>query len=130
MCSTPTPAVQGLDCSSTSRFLPEMCARTMEVFPDVAHSLVRRVWRGIYTNSVDGLPLLGWNKENNNIFHLNGLCGHGFMLSGGVGKLAADEVWLKLNGKDESPFFKDDVRARILTNLAVGREMGEGEKLH
>ncbi|GKT22832.1 hypothetical protein ADUPG1_012238 [Aduncisulcus paluster] len=124
MCSTPTPAVQGLDCSSTSRFLPEMCARTMEVFPDVAHSLVRRVWRGIYTNSVDGLPLLGWNKENNNIFHLNGLCGHGFMLSGGVGKLAADEVWLKLNGKDESPFFKDDVRARILTNLAVGREMG------
>jgi sarcosine oxidase subunit beta len=37
----------------------------------------------------DGSPLLGWSQKVDNLFISAGMCGQGFMLGPGIGKLIA-----------------------------------------
>eukprot|EP00767_Chilomastix_cuspidata_P006179 gnl/Chilomastix_cuspidata/650.p1 GENE.gnl/Chilomastix_cuspidata/650~~gnl/Chilomastix_cuspidata/650.p1 ORF type:complete len:1219 (+),score=263.33 gnl/Chilomastix_cuspidata/650:130-3786(+) len=131
-CSTPNPAVPGLGTDETSRFLSGTPKRVVEIFPDAAECSVRRVWRGVYPMTPDGLPLFGWGATDaaGKLFHLNGACGHGFMLAPGSGELAVDCVFDSL-GVD-SGFFNRDVRVSVLDAFDVSRDVfgARGEVLH
>ncbi|MDP3180181.1 MAG: FAD-dependent oxidoreductase, partial [Spirochaetaceae bacterium] len=48
---------------------------------------VRRTWRGAYPMTPDGLPLVGYAREARNLLHLVGMCGQGFMIGPGLGRI-------------------------------------------
>ncbi|MBW6458446.1 MAG: FAD-dependent oxidoreductase, partial [FCB group bacterium] len=47
-------------------------------------------WRGLYPMTPDGFPLIGNNRELENNFLAIGMCGQGFMLGPGLGKIITE----------------------------------------
>lgn len=88
-CITPEPLIVGTDKRETSTFLPQVGARMVRLLPRLKNLRVRRVWRGLYPMTVDGSPLVGWNREVEGLLHATGMCGQGFMLGPGTGELVA-----------------------------------------
>ncbi|MFA6617987.1 MAG: FAD-binding oxidoreductase [Candidatus Neomarinimicrobiota bacterium] len=89
-CITPLPPISGTDRDSTSAFLPQVVKRMIEIYPRLRNLYVRRTWRGLYPMTPDGFPLVGMsNKMENNLLAV-GMCGQGFMLGPGLGKLMAE----------------------------------------
>ena len=88
-CITPEPPIIGHDYHETSGFLPQVCTRMVQLLPRLQYIRVRRVWRGLYPMTGDGLPLVGWNRHVNGLLHAAGMCGQGFMLGPGLGELVA-----------------------------------------
>ena len=62
-CITPQPNLWGTDRRETSRFLPQVSARMVELMPILANLRVRRTWRGMYPMTPDGHPIIGWSHE-------------------------------------------------------------------
>lgn len=89
-CITPYPAKEGFDCDNTSAFLPQVVRRMLSVYPALRHLRVRRTWRGLYPMTPDAFPLIGYNREMENNFLAIGMCGQGFMLGPGLGKIISD----------------------------------------
>ncbi|CAD7942435.1 unnamed protein product [Amoebophrya sp. A25] len=88
--NAPEPRVTGYDTSETSHFLPNLARRLLKLLPDAGDAVeVRRVWRGLYANTADGNPLVGFDPYHQGLFHATGMGGQGFMLGPGVGKLIA-----------------------------------------
>lgn len=79
--------------NETAHFLPKIAKRMIDLVPAVAGLKVRRQWRGLYANTTDGNPLVGFDTQNPNgggyegLYHAVGMGGQGFMLGGGLGKL-------------------------------------------
>jgi sarcosine oxidase subunit beta len=91
-CITPKPQVWGTDSDGTSCFLP-LCARRMvELYPRLAGLRVRRTWRGSYPMTPDGQPIVGYAREAENLLHAVGMCGQGFMLGIGLGRILAELI--------------------------------------
>ncbi len=88
-CITPEPPLVGHDYRETSGFLPQVCARMVGLMPRLKNLRVRRVWRGLYPMTADGVPLVGWNRDVPGLLHAVGMCGQGFMLGPGLGELLA-----------------------------------------
>ncbi len=88
-CITPDPPIIGKDKDETSVFLPQVCARMIQLLPRLKNLRVRRTWRGLYPMTPDGAPLVGWNREVEGLLHTTGMCGQGLMLAPGVAELAA-----------------------------------------
>ena len=88
-CITPEPPLVGHDYRETSGFLPQVCARMVDLMPRLKNLRVRRVWRGLYPMTADGVPLVGWNRDVSGLLHAVGMCGQGFMLGPGLGELLA-----------------------------------------
>jgi len=88
-CITPEPPIVGLDKRETSVFLPQVCARLVQLLPRLKNLRVRRAWRGLYPTTPDGAPLVGWNQELKGLLHVGGMCGQGLMLAPGVSELTA-----------------------------------------
>ncbi len=88
-CITPEPPLVGHDYRETSGFLPQVCARMVDLMPRLKNLRVRRVWRGLYPMTADGVPLVGWNRDASGLLHAVGMCGQGFMLGPGLGELLA-----------------------------------------
>ena len=86
-CITPRPQVWGEDPHNTSGFLPLCSRRMIELYPRLAALKVRRTWRGAYPMTPDGLPLVGYAREARNLLHLAGMCGQGFMIGPGLGRI-------------------------------------------
>jgi sarcosine oxidase, subunit beta len=99
-CITPAPPVLGYDCQETSRFLPQVSRRMVEVMPRLARLRVRRTWRGLYPMSPDGSPLVGWAAEPEGYLMAIGMCGQGFMLGPGLGELLSRLVRGELSEED------------------------------
>lgn len=96
-----------------------------KLLPHIADDLeIRRVWRGLYANTADGNPLVGWDRTFGGLFHAVGMGGQGFMLGPGVGKLVARV--LQAGDKNHSLSEKDEV---ILKEMAPWRNMSGGEEL-
>jgi sarcosine oxidase subunit beta len=88
-CITPDPPIIGTDKGETSIFLPQVSARIVHLLPRLKNLRVRRTWRGLYPNTPDGAPVVGWNRRIRGLLHATGMCGQGLMLGPGTGELVA-----------------------------------------
>lgn len=99
-CITPDPPIVGTDKRETSRFLPQVAARMVDLLPRLKNIRVRRVWRGLYPMTPDGIPILGWNRDVGGLLHATGMCGQGYMLGPGLGEIVARMVTKKVTQSD------------------------------
>jgi sarcosine oxidase subunit beta len=88
-CYTPKELFVGDDRHSLSEFLPIVAARIISLVPRLRHLLVRRVWRGCYPMTPDGVPILDNPRPVAGLTLAVGMCGQGFMLGIGVGQEVA-----------------------------------------
>jgi sarcosine oxidase, subunit beta len=91
-CYTPKELFIGDDRESLSEFLPILAARMITLIPRLKHLLVRRVWRGCYPMTPDGVPIIDNVPEIGGLTLAVGMCGQGFMLGAGVGQEIASLV--------------------------------------
>ncbi len=91
-CYTPRDPILGTDRTSSSEFLPVLARRMVALVPRLKHLLVRRVWRGCYPMTPDGVPIVDRSPGLSNLFLAVGMCGQGFMLGPGVGLEVASRI--------------------------------------
>jgi sarcosine oxidase, subunit beta len=100
-CLTPDPPLWGTDYRSTSRFLPMITTRMIELMPMIAPLKIRRIWRGLYPMTPDGFPVFGKTAGIQNYFLSAGMCGQGFMLGPGLGELFYRLIAGEVKAEDE-----------------------------
>ncbi len=83
-CLTPEPIIPGFNRDSTSEFLPQAARRLIDLFPKFKNIKVRRVWRGLYPMTPDGVPIADKIKETEGFYIAAGFCGQGLMLGPGI----------------------------------------------
>ena len=118
-CITPNPHIWGQDTRETSRFLPMVARRMVDLMPRLKNLRVRRTWRGLYPMTPDGFPIVGWSKQVEGFLLAVGMCGQGFMLGPGLGELLARLVRNELQPEDQE----------VLTHLSPYRDFEAQEKL-
>lgn len=91
-CITPNPQIWGTDIDNTSWFLPRCGRRMIELYPRLANLKVRRTWRGMYPMTPDGQPIVGYAREAENLLLAVGMCGQGFMIGSGLGKILSEVI--------------------------------------
>ena len=91
-CYTPKTLFVGENRESTSEFLPIIARRLIDLIPAFQHLLVRRVWRGLYPMTPDGVPIVGAVEEPAGVYLGVGMCGQGFMLGPGVAECLASLI--------------------------------------
>ena len=64
----------------------------IQLYPRLRNLKVRRTWRGLYPMTPDGLPVVGYPREAGNFLQAVGMCGQGFMLGPGLGKILAETL--------------------------------------
>ncbi len=84
-CYTPADKFVGKNRSETSEFMPVLSRRLIDLVPRLKNILVRRVWRGLYPMTPDGIIIVDKVKEVEGFYLAVGMCGQGFMLGPGVG---------------------------------------------
>jgi len=84
-CYTPIEPIIGEDRRATSEFLPIVCRRLFRLVPRLRNLLIRRVWRGLYPMTPDGVPIMSAVEEIQGLYLAVGMCGQGYMLGPGVG---------------------------------------------
>ncbi len=99
-CYTPKELFVGDVRESLSEFLPILAARMTSLLPRMRHALVRRVWRGCYPMTPDGVPIVDAVPEVAGMVLAVGMCGQGFMLGPGVGQEVAA---LAVDGRTSLP---------------------------
>lgn len=99
-CLTPQPIIPGLNRNSTSEFLPQAAKRLINLFPRLGNLRVRRVWRGLYPMTPDGVPIVDQLKDSERMYVAVGFCGQGLMLGPGI---ALNLVSLITKGKSILP---------------------------
>jgi sarcosine oxidase subunit beta len=97
-CYTPITPIVGTNKSVTSEFMPVISRRLIDLIPRLKNMLVRRVWRGLYPMTPDGIIILDKVREVEGIYLAVGMCGQGFMLGPGVGLNMAKLI---VHGKPE-----------------------------
>lgn len=118
-CITPEPPIVGTDRRETSDFLPMIAPRMVGLMPKLANIRVRRTWRGLYPMTPDGFPVVGWARQLEGYIYAVGMCGQGYMLGPGVGRLLTRMIQDELTPADEE----------TLEELSPHREFGGEEKL-
>ena len=116
-CITPEPPIKGTDSRSTSAYLPQVSRRMIELFPKLKNIKVRRTWRGQYPATPDGFPIIGKTEVEGFILAV-GMCGQGYMLGPGIGKLIARLLTNNLSKDIEEN----------LNSLSLYRQFGGEEK--
>jgi len=111
-CITPHPAIWGTDRRETSVFLPQIARRMVNLMPRLRYLKVRRTWRGLYPMTPDGFPIVGKLPQMENYIFAVGMCGQGFMLGPGVGKVLTRLLTNTLESDDH----------HILDDLRPGRK--------
>jgi sarcosine oxidase subunit beta len=99
-CLTPEPIIPGVNRDSTSAFLPQVAQRLINLFPRLRNIRVRRIWRGLYPMTPDGVPIVDSLRDRTGFFVAVGFCGQGFMLGPGI---AENLVSLMTTGKPLLP---------------------------
>ena len=100
-CLTPDPPIWDSERFETSCFLPLSARRLLSLVPALRHIKVRRTWSGYYPMTPDGSPLLGWDQKVKGMLIAAGMCGQGFMLGPGIGKLITRMVMDENTPTDE-----------------------------
>ncbi len=91
-CYTPNKLFYGTNREPTSEFLPIVARRMLTLLPRLKNMLVRRVWRGLYPMTPDGLPICDRVREVEGLYLAVGMCGQGFMMGPGVGRNMASFI--------------------------------------
>ncbi|UCD74852.1 MAG: FAD-binding oxidoreductase [Phycisphaerales bacterium] len=91
-CYTPKELFVGENTESTSEFLPVISRRLIDLIPAFQHLLVRRVWRGLYPMTPDGVPVVDRVEEIEGMYLGVGMCGQGFMIGPGVAECLANLI--------------------------------------
>jgi len=99
-CYTPSELFVGTDRDETSEFMPVVARRLVELVPRFRNLLVRRVWRGLYPMTPDGVAIVDRVEEQRGMYLAVGMCGQGFMMGPGV---AVNLVKLIVSGRPELP---------------------------
>jgi sarcosine oxidase subunit beta len=118
-CITPSPSLWGFDIRETSRFLPMVARRMVDLIPRLGSLRVRRTWRGLYPMTPDGFPIIGRTKELDGCILAVGMCGQGYMIGPGLGELLVRMVRNQTTEQDE----------QILPTVSPTREFAGLEKL-
>jgi len=99
-CYTPEELFIGTNRESISEFLPVLAGRMITLIPGFKNLLIRRVWRGCYPMTPDGIPIIDFAKGLEGLILAVGMCGQGLMLGPGAGKNIASMI---VNGKPRIP---------------------------
>jgi sarcosine oxidase subunit beta len=62
-----------------------MARRLVDLIPRFKNLIIRRIWRGLYPMTPDGVAVVGKSKNVEGFFLGVGMCGQGFMMGPGVG---------------------------------------------
>ncbi len=116
-CYTPHPPIPGDDRRSTSEFMPIIARRMVDLIPRLKNLTIRRIWRGLYPMTPDGVAVAGIPKTVSNLYLGVGMCGQGFMMGPGLG---ANLAHLIAKGK---PLISQDV----FTLLSPNRDFYSGK---
>ena len=84
-CYTPLKTFPGEDRRSTSEFMPTIARRLIELIPRLKNLTIRRIWRGLYPMTPDGVAIVGKPSTTQGLYLGIGMCGQGFMMGPGVG---------------------------------------------
>jgi sarcosine oxidase subunit beta len=84
-CYTPKTFFYGEDRRCTSEFMPIIARRLVDLIPRLKGLTVRRLWRGLYPMTPDGIPIVGPAPNLKGFYLAIGMCGQGFMMGPGVG---------------------------------------------
>ncbi|MDO9537752.1 MAG: FAD-binding oxidoreductase [Thermoplasmata archaeon] len=120
-CYTPITPIIGQDRHETSEFMPIIARRLVDLIPRLKGLTIRRLWRGLYPMTPDGVPVIGKAPGVENMFLAIGMCGQGFMLGPGVGLNLASHI---AKGKPEM-----DMEIYELLSPSRNLERGKVEKL-
>jgi sarcosine oxidase, subunit beta len=85
-CYTPKQIFPGYERECTSEFMPIIARRLCDLIPRFKNLLIRRLWRGLYPMTPDGVPVMDKAPGYDNFMLGIGMCGHGFMLGPGMAK--------------------------------------------
>ncbi len=85
-CYTPKELFVGKNRESISEFLPILANRMVSLVPRLKNLLIRRVWRGCYPMTPDGIPIIDRPPGIEGLVLAIGMCGQGFMMGPGVAK--------------------------------------------
>ena len=91
-CYTPSPIIPGEDRRCTSEFLPIIANRLVGLIPRFKHLVIRRLWRGLYPMTPDGLPIIGEYPSLSGFYLAAGLCGQGLMMGPGIARNLAHYI--------------------------------------
>lgn len=97
-CYTPIVPILGMNRACTSEFMPVIARRLIDLIPRLKNMMIRRIWRGLYPMTPDGIIILDTVREVGGFYLAVGMCGQGFMLGPGVGKNIANFI---VRGKPE-----------------------------
>ena len=84
-CYTPKIPILGQDRRATSEFMPVIANRLVNLIPRLKNLTIRRLWRGLYPMTPDGVAIVGKAPGFTNHYLEVGMCGQGFMMGPGVG---------------------------------------------
>jgi sarcosine oxidase subunit beta len=84
-CYTPIKIFPGENRYSTSEFMPVMARRMVDLIPRLKNLTIRRLWRGLYPMTPDGVAVVGKPSKIEGFYLGIGMCGQGFMMGAGVG---------------------------------------------
>lgn len=104
-CYTPKELFVGKNRESISEFLPILANRMISLVPRFRNLLIRRVWRGCYPMTPDGVPIIDRAPGLEGLVLAVGMCGQGFMMGPGVAKNVTSLI---VHGKSILP---DEVHA-------------------
>ncbi|MGD1048085.1 MAG: FAD-dependent oxidoreductase [Candidatus Krumholzibacteriaceae bacterium] len=91
-CYTPLVSILGTNRENTSEFMTIIARRMIDLIPRLKNMLIRRIWRGLYPMTPDGIIILDQVKEMKGFYLAVGMCGQGFMLGPGVGRNMASFI--------------------------------------
>lgn len=91
-CYTPKELFLGANRESLSEFLPILANRMISLIPRLKNLLIRRVWRGCYPMTPDGIPIIDFAPGIEGLFLAVGMCGQGFMMGPGAAKNIASLI--------------------------------------
>jgi sarcosine oxidase subunit beta len=83
-CYTPIKIFPGEDIRSTSEFMPIMARRLVNLIPRLKNLTIRRLWRGLYPMTPDGVAVVGKPAGVKGFYLGVGMCGQGLMMGPGV----------------------------------------------
>jgi sarcosine oxidase subunit beta len=120
-CYTPLQPILGQDRRETSEFMPILANRLVSLIPRLRGLTIRRLWRGLYPMTPDGVPVIGRAPGVQNMYLGIGMCGQGFMMGPGVGYNLASHI---TKGKPE---MDQEIYELLSPNRNLGR--GKAERL-
>jgi sarcosine oxidase subunit beta len=91
-CYTPSKLFVGTVTDSTSEFMPVLARRIVSLIPALKNLLVRRVWRGLYPMTPDGIIILDKVRQVDGVYAAVGMCGQGMMLGPGVARCLTEVI--------------------------------------